>query len=211
MNRLTSVLLVLGTTLATALPLAAQQPAAPAAPAAPAPAAQAAPRAQAPRARVSPHDTISAVIGGRGGPRVTITYGRPYSARGGVGEPRKIWGGLVPWGKADRLGADEATTLTTELPLVIGETTLPAGGYVLYIVPSETGASKLAFSSHLGKWGIPVDETKDVARFDLQESDLENSVDQLTLSIANDQATGGGVIKIQWEKTQFALPFTVKK
>ena len=114
MNRLTSVLLVLGTTLATALPLAAQQPAAPAAPAAPAPAAQAAPRAQAPRARVSPHDTISAVIGGRGGPRVTITYGRPYSARGGVGEPRKIWGGLVPWGKADRLGADEATTLLTE-------------------------------------------------------------------------------------------------
>ena len=28
---------------------------------------------------VSPHETISAIIGGRGGPRVTITYGRPFS------------------------------------------------------------------------------------------------------------------------------------
>src|SRR4051812_37390206 len=80
-------------------------------PAPPAPAAAPAatvPPTPAPRTRVSPHETIQGVIGGRGGPRVTITYGRPYSKDPKTGEIRKIWGGLVKWDKADRLGADEA-------------------------------------------------------------------------------------------------------
>jgi len=37
-------------------------------------------------------------------------------------------------------------------------------------------------------------------------------VDQLTLSVQNTPAQSlNGVIRIQWEKTEFALPFTVKK
>ncbi len=164
----------------------------------------------APRARISPHETISAVIGGRNGPRVTLTYGRPYSKDPKTGEIRKIWGGLVPWGKADRLGADEATLLLTQAPLVIGETTIPAGAYTLYTVPTEAGV-KLAFSSNLGKWGIPVDEKHDVARVDLVKSTLEKRVDQLTLTLENDAATGGGVLRIWWENTQLSLPFAVKK
>jgi hypothetical protein len=161
---------------------------------------------------VSPHETISGVIGDRRtGNRVTITYGRPYTKDPKTGAPRKIWGGLVAWDKADRLGADEATLLITQQPLVVGETTIPAGAYTLYIVPSESGATKLAFSSNLGKWGVPVDESKDVTRVDLAKATLPSSVDQLTIGIENDSVTGGGVIKIQWETTQFSLPFTVKK
>lgn len=164
------------------------------------------------RARVSPHETVSTVIGDRQtGNRVTITYGRPHTKDPKSGETRKIWGGLVKWDKADRLGADEATLLLTQQPLEIAGTTVPAGAYTLYIVPSETGATKLAFSTALGKWGIPVDETKDVARFDLAKAPIEKPVDQLTIAVAKDPATGGGVIKIQWETTQFSLPFTVKK
>jgi len=201
-RRLALASFALCTVLAAALPLAAQAPADGAAKKAP----------MGPRQRTSPHETVSARIGGgRGAPLVAITYGRPYSARGGKGEARKIWGELVPWDKADRLGADEATTLLTELPMVIDGKELPAGAYTLYIIASEAGTSKLAFSTHVGKWGIPVDETKDVGRFDLKKDALENSVDQLTIAIANDQATGGGVIKISWEKTQFSLSFALKK
>ena len=166
----------------------------------------------APRARISPHETISNIIGERRtGNRVTITYGRPYTKDPKTGAPRKIWGGLVAWDKADRLGADEATLLITQQSLVVGETIIPAGAYTLYIVPSEAGVTKLAFSSKLGKWGVPVDESKDIARVELAKATLASSVDQLTIGIENDSATGGGVIKIQWETTQFSLPFTVKK
>jgi Protein of unknown function (DUF2911) len=160
---------------------------------------------------ISPHETISTVIGDRRtGDRVTITYGRPFSKSPKTGELRKIWGGLVPWGKADRLGSDEATLLITQQPLVFGDVTVPAGAYTLYIVPAETGATKLALSTNLGKWGIPVDETHDLARVDLKKDALDKQVDQLTLAIENNPA-GGGVLKIMWETTQFSAAFTVKK
>ena len=197
MKNLTPTLILIAAAFATALPLAAQAPAA---------------------VRVnssggnSPHETTGAVIGGRNGNRVTITYGRPFSKDPKSAEIRKIWGTLVPWEKAWRLGSDEATLLITQQSLVIGETTIAPGAYTIYMVPSEKGVSKLAFSSNLGKWGIPVDETHDVARVDLKKDAVEKSVDQLTIAVAADPAPAtSGVIKITWETTQFSLPFTVKK
>ena len=170
-----------------------------------------------PQARVastgghSPHETISTVIGERKtGNRITLTYGRPFSKDPKTGELRKIWGGLVPWEKPYRLGADEATLLITQQPLVIGETTIPAGDSTLYLVPSEKSATKLAFSTALGKWGVPVDESHDLVRVELRKEPLEKSADQLTLAIENNPA-GGGTMKIMWENTQLSVPFLVKK
>ena len=186
MNALRTTLLV-GTLLAATLPSVAQ------------------------RARVSPHDTISTVIGERRtGCRVTLVYGRPYSKDPRSGETRKIWGTLVPFDKAWRLGADEATLLITQQPVVFGDTTIPAGAYTLYMVPSENGPSKLAFSSRLGQWGIPVDESHDVARVDLKKEALDKPVDQLTAMIEN-QASGGGMLRFRWESAEYSVPFTVKK
>lgn len=162
----------------------------------------------------TPHATTSAVIGpnrNEGG-MITVTYGRPHAVhpRKG-GEPRKIWGGLVQYGKADRLGADEATTLINERPIEIAGTTIPAGAYTLYIVPSETGTSKLAFSKHIGKWGIPVDETQDLVRVDLKKDTMSENVEQLTIEIENTPPRSmNGLLKIKWERTQFSVPFTMK-
>jgi hypothetical protein len=157
--------------------------------------------------RRSPHETVSTVIGDRTtGYRVTIVYGRPYTKDPRTGEPRKIWGGLVPWGEAYRLGADEATLLITQQPIVMQGATIPAGAHMLYMVPSETGTSKLAISTTVGGWGEPVDETNDLARVDLKRDALGKPVDQLTMAIEKDPA-GGGVLKIMWENTQFSVPF----
>jgi hypothetical protein len=155
--------------------------------------------------RVSPHETISAVFGDwRTGNRVTITYGRPYTKDPKTGEVRKVWGGLVKWDQAYRLGADEATLIVTQQPLIIGEMTVPAGAYTLYLVPSEMGASKLAISTNVGKWGVPVDETHDLARVDLKRDALAAPADQLTIAIDKD-SEGGGALKIKWEATQFSV------
>jgi hypothetical protein len=162
-------------------------------------------------ARLSPHETVYVRVGTdrASSSLVSITYGRPFSARGGKGEARKIWGGLVAWDKADRLGADEATLILLQHPIEIGGKMIPAGAHTLYIVPSETGVSKLAFSSNIGKWGVPVDETKDIARVDLKRESISQSVDQLTIGLENHGTSG--LIKITWDRTQFSVPFTVKK
>ena len=157
---------------------------------------------------VSPHETISARIEGA---RVTVVYGRPYSKDPKTGEIRKIWGGLVKTGHGDRLGADEATLLLNEKPLVLPDgTVIPAGAHTLYIVVADDLSAKLAFSTNLGKWGIPVDETHDLARVDLKKDELPAQIDQLTLSVERNPG-GGGVLKIKWENTQYSLAFTTQK
>src|SRR5512145_2598141 len=84
---------------------------------------------QAQRQRVSPHETVSAVIGGK---KVTIEYGRP-SKKG-----REIFGKLVPYDQVWRAGADEATTITTEGDLMIGSLHVPAGTYALFTIPTQS-------------------------------------------------------------------------
>ena len=162
--------------------------------------------AKAQQRRLSPHETISAVIGGD---RVTLVYGRPYTKNPRGGEVRKIWGGLVPYGEPWRMGADEATTLISQRPLELGGKTIPAGVYTLYMVPEENGASQLAISTAIGGWGIPVDTAHDLARVDLTKTALDKPVDQFTMAIARNSS--GGVLNMSWENTEFSVPFTVQK
>lgn len=183
MKKIASTLFLIALALASALPVMAQEK------------------------RVSPHETISARISGD---RITLTYGRPYTVKPGTTEARKIWGGLVPYGEPWRLGADEATQLVTQKPLEIQGKTIPAGAYTLYMIPQEKGTSQLAFSTQLGGWGIPVDQSHDLVRVDLDKTPLDKTADQFTMTVGKG-SSGGGEIKMMWEDTQFSVPFTVQK
>lgn len=164
-----------------------------------------------PNPRLSPHETVYNRLGtGANRTLVSITYGRPYTTRtDGKGGTRKIWGSLVKWDAPDRLGSDEATTFLTQRALDFGGTTIPAGIHALYIIPSENGTSKLAFSNNANKWGVPVDDKNDIARVDLTKETISETVNQLTIVIETPSADQG-VLKIKWENTQFSVPFTVK-
>jgi Protein of unknown function (DUF2911) len=148
----------------------------------------------------SPHETVNATIGEA---KVSIEYGRPYM-RG-----RKIVGGLVPYGRVWRTGADAATTLTTSAPLDIGGATVPAGSVTLYTLPGES-QWKLVINKQTGQWGTEYDESKDLARVDLTKKTLSSPVDQFTIAI-EPAATGDGVLKLSWETTELSVPIKVKK
>ncbi|HEX9048337.1 MAG TPA: DUF2911 domain-containing protein, partial [Verrucomicrobiae bacterium] len=150
--------------------------------------------------RVSPHETINGRIDGN---MITVTYGRPYTKSPKTGEVRKIWGGLVPYGKVWRTGADEATTLITQKPLVFGNVTVPAGAYTVWTLPAEDGSAKLIINKQIGQWGVgpgSYDEKNDVARIDMTKTALETPVDQFTIAVAKNSA-GGGELKMMWENT----------
>jgi hypothetical protein len=158
--------------------------------------------------RISPHETISTVVDGN---RVTIVYGRPYSKDPKGTEIRKIWGGLVPYGKVWRTGSDEATLMITQKPLMMNGTLVPAGAYTLFSLPAADGSAKLIISKQLGQWGLQYDEKQDFARIDMTKSTLPTQVDQFTMAIDKNATGGGGVIKLMWETTQYSMPFTVQK
>ena len=188
MNKIKSILLVTALLVST-LPLMAQQK------------------------RTSPHEIISQVFDGTRDSRVTIVYGRPFSKDSKTGAVRKIWGGLVPFGKIWRTGADEATLLITQKPLVIGEVTVPAGAYTLWTLPAEDGSAKLIINKQIGQWGAGsgiYDEKNDLARVDLKKDALEKTAEQFTMAVAKNPA-GGGTIKLMWEDVQYSVAFTVQK
>jgi hypothetical protein len=108
------------------------------------------------------------------------------------------------------MGADEATLLITQKPIEMGGTEIPAGAYTLYMVPEESGASKLAISKKIGQWGIPVDANNDLTRVDLTKAATKSPVDQFTMAVQKNPS-GGGLIKMSWEGAEYSVPFTVKK
>ena len=163
------------------------------------------------RQRLSPHETITATIDGN---EMKLVYGRPYTIKPGTTTARKIWGGLVPYGKVWRTGADEATLLTTKEPIEIGGFSLPAGTYSLFTLPSEDGSAKLIINKKTGQWGIPyreaAEKANELARVDLKKSSLDQPANQFTMSI-EPAGEGGGTLNLMWEDTKYSVPFTVKK
>lgn len=111
--------------------------------------AQFAPPAASPRQRVEQQFSIA---------KVTVDYGRP-AVKG-----RKVFGELVPFGQVWRAGANSSTKITFDLPMVFGNTTVPAGTYGLFINPTATDW-EIILNKDAQQWGaFTYDPTLDVAK-----------------------------------------------
>ncbi len=95
----------------------------------------------------SPAETAT---GTAAGSQIKVNYSSP-AVKG-----RKIWGGLVPYDKIWRTGANEATIFETSKDIKIGGKTLKAGKYSLYTKPGEK-EWQVIFNSKTGQWGINMD------------------------------------------------------
>src|SRR5689334_7739711 len=113
-----------------------------------------------------------------GGQDVIIEYNAP-SARG-----RKVEGGLIPYGEVWRLGADSATTLTTNTNLKIGDLAVPKGVYTLYIAAAE-GGWKLVVNKQKGQWGTEYNQSQDLGRVPLKLTHLSQPVEMLKITLVN--------------------------
>ncbi len=149
--------------------------------------------------RVSPHETTELTLNGK---KVTVAYGRP-SMKG-----RKIMGGLVPYGQVWRTGANEATVLTTDADLMIGNLAVPKGSYSIFTLPSES-AWKLIVNKVDKQWGaFGYDEKQDLGRVDMNVGKASAPVEQFTITLA--KSGDGGVIKLEWENASASVDFKVK-
>ncbi|MEO5826830.1 MAG: DUF2911 domain-containing protein [Gemmatimonadales bacterium] len=115
---------------------------------------------------------------------------------------------LVPFDKVWRTGANATTTLTTDLPLVIGGVNLPAGRYALFTIPSA-GTWKLIIQKDAGQMADEYDAAADLARIDLTRRELATPVESLTMSLVPSTAPGmfGGELRLAWGRTELSTPF----
>jgi hypothetical protein len=138
---------------------------------------------------LSPHDSIT-------GQDISVRYGRPYK------KGRVIFGGLVPYGKVYRCGADSATTVTFSRDANFGGKPVKAGMYTLFVVPNEKSWT-IILNSQLGQWGAFDYEKykdKDILQVDVPVTILDNPIEQLTINLPPSSMV------IEWDKVQVTVP-----
>jgi hypothetical protein len=144
--------------------------------------------------RPSPPATAEITLKGK---KITIDYSRP-SLKG-----RKVGQELAPYGKVWRTGANEATSLVTEVDLNIGGAKVPAGKYTIYTLPSE-GAWKLIINKQTGQWGTQYDESQDLVRVDMKSSPLPQSVEQFTISFEK-KGENAADLDLDWANSRLSV------
>jgi len=151
-----------------------------------------------PRGRVlSPRDTVELAVGS--GRRIYVDYGRP-SMRG-----RRIMGGLVPYGRVWRTGANAATTLVTDVDVDLNGTRVPRGTYTLYTIPTAAGWT-LIVNRQTGQWGTQYEPARDFARIPMRVTTLREPEEQFTISLEPGRG-GQGTLALTWETTRAWVPF----
>ncbi|MEM1024468.1 MAG: DUF2911 domain-containing protein [Myxococcota bacterium] len=128
------------------------------------------------------------------GVKVVVTYGRP-SVRG-----RKVWGGLVQYGKIWRTGADEATTITFTKDVRLDGKKVAAGTYALFTIPGKNEWTWI-LNRQAKQWGAyKYDASADVAR--VKAKPASGSMAEALLFEGRD-----GAVVLRWGKLSVPLAF----
>jgi hypothetical protein len=130
------------------------------------------------------------------GVNITIDYGSPDT------KDRTIWGSLVPYGEVWRTGANEATRITFDESILVGENILAAGTYSLFTIPTEK-EWQVIFNKVTDQWGAyEYDEAQDALRIQARPISVDSSSATLEFRLAP------GKIVMQWDKLVLPIPIT---
>ena len=113
---------------------------------------------------------------------------------------------LTPAGQVWRLGADEATIITTDKSLMIGSAMLQPGSYSLYAAPNP-GKWKRIINKKTGQWGIPYQKELELGRTPMMLGTTKAAVENVTISI--DDTSAGASLRVEWGHTSVTAPFTI--
>jgi hypothetical protein len=145
--------------------------------------------------RPSPPASASCDLGG--GKSIKTDYSSPRL------KGRKMIGGVEPYGKVWRNGANEATTFVTTSDLMVGGSHVPAGSYTIFAIPNKDRWT-LIINKKTGEWGIPYKyESDELARVDMKLSTLPSSVENFT--IAYDKTATGCTLREEWDTTRASV------
>ena len=131
---------------------------------------------------------------------IAVKYHRPLV------NGRKIWGGLVPYGKVWRVGANENTTIEFSDPVSVEGKPLDKGTYGLHMIPNQDSWTVI-FSNTNTAWGsYSYDQKEDALRVDVKPRPLAENKEALEFDFEDLKPTSTAVT-MKWEK--LGVPFTV--
>lgn len=133
------------------------------------------------------------------GVKIKIDYHSPRV------KERIIWGGLEPYDKVWRTGANEATTIEVSEDVKIGKNSLPKGKYALFTIPKKGDTWTVIINKEADQWGaFNYKESEDLFRFDVSVERTVNLNESLKFDVLDD-----GTVVFAWEYKSFK--FKIKK
>ena len=131
---------------------------------------------------------------------ITVKYHRPLV------NGRKIWGGLVPYGKVWRVGANENTTIEFSDPVSVEGKPLDKGTYGLHMIPNQDSWTVIFSKTNTGWGSYSYDQKEDALRVDVKPRPLAENKEALEFDFEDLKPTSTAVT-MKWEK--LGVPFTV--
>lgn len=141
---------------------------------------------------------------------IALDYGQPH-LRGRALHTDS----LVPYDKPWRTGANDATTLTTSVDLLIGGKPVPKGTYTVWTLPARTGWQLiLQRNAAPGSMqaAMVLDPAREVARIGLARRSVTPELESLTMWLIPSTAPGKarGELRIGWGDTVLSTDWTVQ-
>lgn len=147
----------------------------------------------------SPHSIVTQDVGLT---EITITYSRP-----GV-KGREVFGGLVPYDKVWRTGANAATTVEFSDDVMIMGKELKAGKYSLYTIPREDKWTVI-FNEDWKQWGaFNFKDGDNAVSVEVEPYTISPAMETFTIGI-NDIRNDQAAIILKWDETAVKVPFSV--
>lgn len=134
---------------------------------------------------------------------VTLEYSRP-----GVKE-RTIFGGLVPYGKIWRTGANARTKITFSTEVTIDGNTLKAGSYSVFTIPNAE-SWEVVFYNDGKEFGTPdeFDAQYVAAKTNVKVYKLPVKIETFTMTF-DDLSNNGAAFGMMWEDVYVGVKFEV--
>lgn len=131
---------------------------------------------------------------------ITIDYSRP-----GV-KGRRIFGGLVPYGREWRTGANAVTTLQFGQDVRLEGHLVRAGKYALYTVPNPDHWT-IMLNKDVKSWGTEYHSKDDVLRFNVPSYRVPVSVETFTINV-DSLRDSSAVLYMIWDHTYVPIDVT---
>ena len=136
------------------------------------------------------------------GVSISVDYSRPYK------KGRDIFGGLVPFNKYWRTGANLATEISFSKDVKFGGKEIKSGRYRLYTIPGKTKWI-VKLNSELGEKGYyEPNHDLDVLEISATPKTMKKVLEQLVIELKDSHE--GAKLVIKWDTTKVIVPIELK-
>ena len=132
---------------------------------------------------------------------VEVDYSRPNK------NDREIFGGLVPYGKLWRTGANAPTRIKFSHPVTLGGKQIPAGDYALFTIPTADEWTIILSKDAKVQSTADYKQENDAARITAKPEPYPVTVETFTIGLG-DVKGASATLNFLWDKTRVPVKLT---